>query len=126
MGGVATAGQNPRVVQNRRGGANRGQPTFVHRVTSNYLLHARIRAELRHTGAAREEHAVEKFTFHRFQSGVGVNRDAATTGNVHRLERRGRDLGTGPPQQINGRERLNLFEAVCQDCEYGGHAMEYG
>lgn len=124
MSGVAVAGEDARVVQDRGGGTNRDEPATGVILGDDQRAYPRVGAEVLGAGATGEENAIELARGQCGERRIGVNCDAGAAGHVNGFaEGGGDDLGAGTAQQVDGGERFDLFKTFRQDCENGGHAM---
>lgn len=126
MRGIAAAGEEAGIVQDRGRGADGGEPAVGGVVAEHEGAHADIGTEVFHAGAAGEEEAVEGPRgvggFDGGEEGVGVDSDAAAAGDAQiGAEGGDGDLGACAAQEVDGGERFDFLKTFREDCENRWH-----
>ena len=123
MRGVANPRQETGIVQDGGRGTDGGKPSACAVLAEDQLTHPGIGAKQLHAGPARQKHTVERLRKDGGQGGVGMHRQAVSSGGVNAFAQGGEGNGdTRAAQQVNGGDGLNLLNTIRQDCENGGHA----
>ncbi len=113
-------------MQHGRRGADRRQPTVGGVLAQRALANAGIGAEAGRAGAAGQEEAVELALADGGERRVGVQRDAAASGDVRAAVGQGGsgDIDAGAPQQVEGGDRFYFLKTLREDCENRGHGLK--
>jgi len=111
MGGVAAAVQQAGGMEDGGRSTDSRQPFSGGSVAPDDGVHPWIGPQVLDAGTARQQQEVEKDVLRSRKGGVGMYRDTATPGDVALFGERGEGhLGTGPAQEIDRGEGLDLFE----------------
>lgn len=124
MRGVAAPLQQPRIVQDGRGGADRRDPPVRFVLAPQESADAWIGAQVFYSGATGQKQAVEGLGLHRSQQRVGMQRDTAAPGDMDTGVERGHGyFRSRAAQKIDGGDRFDFLKSFRQDCENSWHGV---